>query len=355
MEQTPYEAESVLQELLERHPQLLRGDLMGHDAPRQFIIVSREISLVGEERGVGRIDHVFLDQEGIPTLVEVKRSSDTRIRREVVGQMLDYAANAVRYWPVEDVRARFEMTCAQQGIDPDERLAPVLGDEAADGYWARVGTNLKAGRLRLLFVADEISVELARIIQFLNEQMTPAEVLGVEVRQYVNETTGSRSLVPHVIGLTPRSRDRDGGNRRWDEQSFFEAIANSPTEAEVARRILMWANDVFPGIRWGYGKSTGSFYPRLFARSSGSLFVVQTNGTLLLRVGVIRTHQPYTEASEMAVLRETLGEIPGWEIPASANERWDIAMPLAPLADPQVFEMFTGAMEDAAQRIWDTQ
>ena len=31
----------------------------------------------------------------MPTLVEVKRSSDTRIRREVVGQMLHYAANAV--------------------------------------------------------------------------------------------------------------------------------------------------------------------------------------------------------------------------------------------------------------------
>jgi hypothetical protein len=37
----------------------------------------------------------------VPTLVEVKRSDDTRIRREVVGQMLDYAANGVVYWPGE--------------------------------------------------------------------------------------------------------------------------------------------------------------------------------------------------------------------------------------------------------------
>jgi hypothetical protein len=44
----------------------------------------------------------------VPTLVEVKRSSDTRIRREVVGQMLDYAANAVVYWPLERLRATFE-------------------------------------------------------------------------------------------------------------------------------------------------------------------------------------------------------------------------------------------------------
>jgi hypothetical protein len=37
------------------------------------------------------LDHLFLD---VPTLVEVKRSTDTRVRREVVGQMLDYAAYA---------------------------------------------------------------------------------------------------------------------------------------------------------------------------------------------------------------------------------------------------------------------
>jgi hypothetical protein len=38
-----------------------------------------------------------LDQDAIPAIVEVKRSTDTRIRREVVGQMLDYAANSVVY------------------------------------------------------------------------------------------------------------------------------------------------------------------------------------------------------------------------------------------------------------------
>ena len=40
----------------------------------------------GNEDGAGRwsVDHLFLDQDAIPTLVEVKRSTDTRIRREVV-------------------------------------------------------------------------------------------------------------------------------------------------------------------------------------------------------------------------------------------------------------------------------
>ena len=56
------------------------------------------------EEGAGSqfsLDHLFIDQDAIPTFVEAKRSIDTRIRREVVAQMLDYAANAIQYWTIE--------------------------------------------------------------------------------------------------------------------------------------------------------------------------------------------------------------------------------------------------------------
>src|SRR3954451_13322596 len=95
----------------------------------------------GSEGAAGRwsLDHLFVDQDAVPTLVEVKRSSDTRIRREVVGQLLEYAANGTRYWPVEQLRALFETSCATRGIDPDEALRDALGDEAdMDGWWAQV-------------------------------------------------------------------------------------------------------------------------------------------------------------------------------------------------------------------------
>ncbi len=49
------------------------------------MLVSREMNVPGEEDGGARwsLDHLFLDQDAIPTLVEVKRSTDTRIRRAV--------------------------------------------------------------------------------------------------------------------------------------------------------------------------------------------------------------------------------------------------------------------------------
>jgi hypothetical protein len=49
-----------------------------------------------------------------------------------------------------------------------------------DEFWSTVATNLKAGRVRLMFVADVIPPELKRVIEFLNEQMNPAEVIGLE-------------------------------------------------------------------------------------------------------------------------------------------------------------------------------
>ena len=125
----------------------------------------------GELDGASRwsLDHLFIDNDGVPTLVEVKRSTDTRIRREVVGQMLDYAANAVVHWPVERLRSQFEARCEQDGLDAEQELAGVIGpvgDDAA--FWTAVKTNLQAGRVRLVFVADVIPPELRRVVEFLN-------------------------------------------------------------------------------------------------------------------------------------------------------------------------------------------
>lgn len=44
--------------------------------------------------------------------------------------------------------------------------------------------NLRAARIRMLFLTDRMPTELRRIVEFLNGQMQPAEVLAVELRQY---------------------------------------------------------------------------------------------------------------------------------------------------------------------------
>lgn len=132
MEEAAYDAEKTLQELLAKYPDLLAGEQINVEEPRRWLLITREMAVPGDEDGAARwsLDHLFLDQDAVPTLVEVKRSSDTRIRREVVGQMLDYAANAVAYWPVDKIRARFEARCETDKTIPEKTLAELLGKKS---------------------------------------------------------------------------------------------------------------------------------------------------------------------------------------------------------------------------------
>ncbi len=212
--------ENQFQELLEKYPKLIPGSLINPENPRKWIVISREIGVPDEELGSNKwsLDHLFIDQDGIPTLIEVKRSSDTRIRREVVGQMLDYAANAVSYWSVNEIRAKFESFCDINNFDPEIQIQELTRNDNIEKYWEFVDTNLKTGKIKMLFVADKIPKELQRIIEFLNEQMTPAEVLGVALKQFGNDKI--KTLVPRVIGQTSSAQIKKGRKEKWTEETI---------------------------------------------------------------------------------------------------------------------------------------
>jgi hypothetical protein len=117
MNEQLYDSEDLLQTLLAKYPSLLAGSQIDAKAPRKWLLIGREFGVPSEEGGADQwsLDHLFLDQDAIPTIVEVKRSTNTTIRREIVGQMLDYAANAVVYWPVDRICSRFEVSSERQG------------------------------------------------------------------------------------------------------------------------------------------------------------------------------------------------------------------------------------------------
>lgn len=246
MQAASFATEDDFQRLLASFPELLAGDQIDTEVPRRFMLVAREKGIAAEEGGADRwsLDHLFLDQDGIPTLVEVKRGTDTRIRREVVGQMLDYAANSVLHWPLDTLRAQFGARCEVEGRDPAEVLQGLIGPEAdPEGFWESVRTNLQAGWIRLLFVADRIPHELRRVVEFLNRQMQPAEVLAVELRQYEGQglRPSCRSCLdarrPRRVGEAPRaalrSRSDTGTNRLSWRRSL--PVATRPSLRPRAR------------------------------------------------------------------------------------------------------------------------
>lgn len=248
MQEALYDSEALLQQLLAQYPDLLAGDQINSSEPRRFLLIRQEMAVPDDEDGAGRwsLDHLFLDQDGIPTLIEVKRSTDTRIRREVVGQMLDYAANAVEYWPVAAIRAEFQNTCSQRGADAANLIETLVGPgSSVDEFWQRVKTNLDAGRIRMIFVADEVPTDLQRIVEFLNGQMDPAEVLALEVKQFVGPG-GLQTLVPRVIGQTIAAERKKGvQTEKKPTSEVIQALFARAKAGEYTKDLCQET-----GIRW---------------------------------------------------------------------------------------------------------
>jgi hypothetical protein len=327
MAEQPYELEDHLQELVEQHPNLLARDQVDPDAPRRWLLLSREAAVPAEEGAAGRwsLDHLLLDQDAIPTLVEVKRSSNREIRRLVVGQMLDYAANAVTYWNVDTLRAAYEVSAVERGGNAEDEIAELVDDPELDydEFWERAKTNLRAGRIRLVFVADTIPTELQRIVEFLNERMSPTQVLAVEIRQY--RGGGEQTLVPRVLGQTAEARQRRAsssgrGARPWDAESFLAATtqATGEADAEVARRILDWAETAYSRIDWGNG-ARGRFTPGLdHGGRSYYPMHVWTTGKVAFQFYWMKGWPPFDTDDKRLELLRKLNEIPGIDFPENA-------------------------------------
>ncbi|MFJ5608090.1 hypothetical protein ACIQCJ_01630 [Streptomyces sp. NPDC093221] len=244
LEPAGFESEAEFQELLARHPRVLDFGSLADGQPLRLVLVTREMAVPTSPDGGSAywLDHLFVDADGVPTLVEVKRASDTRIRREVVGQMLDYAANGARYWPAALLQRSFEETCAADGRSLEEAYGELLGARAPEDFWATVEERLAAGQMRLLFVADRIPLELRAIVEFLNRQMRQTDVYAVELTQY-RGTGDVRVLVPRIHGEVATAAKSPSGRRtaqRTTRADMDAAIRTrlSPEPGLIATAVL---------------------------------------------------------------------------------------------------------------------
>ncbi len=264
MDESPYAAEDVLQRLLAEHPALLAGG--DGEGETQWLLIEREAGVPDREGGSDRwsLDHVFVDRAGVPTFVEVKRATDTRARREVVAQMLDYAANAPVHWSRDHLRTAFEARAGAPDV-AHALVTELTGNEDVDGFWQLVDDNLEARRLRLVFVADEIAPELRRIVEFLNEQMERTDVLALEVKQYVERGGDRATLVPTIIGDTGRAQAVKGRSSAPRAKLDAGAVRASLERIDDGprRRRLLELHDFFEGMegaRLSHGTKSVTFW-----------------------------------------------------------------------------------------------
>lgn len=238
--------EDALQTFFENYPQIIPGKQIdpGSDDPPRFALLRREMPVGGWS-----LDHLFIDQRGVLTLVETKLFQNPESRREVIGQIIEYAANATESWSGGGARQKATEFWSNQ--NPPEELDKILQNEFGEDldiedFWRKVEENLKNGKIRLIIATDELRPEVRRMIEYLNNEMQNTEVLGLELKFY-GEETESMVLVPRLVGQSQSAIDKKGSgeNVKWTVDKLKEAyaeLANNELGGKL-QKILNWAVD----------------------------------------------------------------------------------------------------------------
>lgn len=245
--ETAYVGEAELHTLLERYPEVLAESLSGGEQPRRLILIAREMVIPDAPGGNGRwaLDLLFLDQEGIPTLVEIKRNEDTRTRREVVAQMLDYAANGPAFWTKEVLRRTLENTQKNESTNKNyQTLSDFLGQDGdEESFWTNVMENLQSNRIRLVFVVDIAPPELERIARFLSNNLRNVEVFLIGVRRHL---IGKNQLLSANVLVNSSTQTGLGTALTTPSLDEWLTAFNKRHGAEsgtIARQIVDWMKE----------------------------------------------------------------------------------------------------------------
>lgn len=320
-----------LQRILELNPDLIPGEQINPYNPRRWLVVKREMPVPDPGTGNNRwsIDLFFLDQDAMPTFIECKRYNDTRAKREVVGQMLEYAANGHHYWSKDEMREYAQEAADNSGLSLEEQLKSLQPEEtdSVDTFFQRAQDNLREGQIRLVFFMEEAPQELKSVVDFLNKQMERSEVLLVEARQY--EHNGIKIVAPILFGFTEEARQvkrtvsvTSTQRRKWDKDSFFNDAREHLGEKDVQsiKSFFDKSQELKCEFSWGTGKINGSFSVKWPHIGNNSVFTVFSNGDITINYGSFNKNQEQKEF--IVLLKEELANRLSFSVPEDYERRY---------------------------------
>ncbi|MDY6969019.1 MAG: hypothetical protein SVR08_10265, partial [Spirochaetota bacterium] len=138
-----------LKRLLLGNLDLIPGDQIKPEDPRRWILIKDEMPVPDPSTGSNRwsVDLFLVDHDGIPTFVECKRHDDSRSRREVIGQMLEYAANGHYFWNSSELLELATKTAERNGLTLENYLNKLDSTMVeVDSFFEIVENNLKEGQ-----------------------------------------------------------------------------------------------------------------------------------------------------------------------------------------------------------------
>lgn len=258
--------------------------------------------------GHGPLDGLFIDKYGIFTILEVKRAADSRTRREVLVQLLDYgsAFNRITWRQLAAELLVYDSSNILEDteVEPDSVLAQkwfveLYGKNHAtepliDEFSQKIARNLEKGYIRLIDateIIDQTLVDLAHYVTHGNQSFSlglcelSIEELGESNKLYLNPHLkfSSNRFPSEAYDFSPRFRRK--GQREWNKETFMADLGDhaGAQAQETAEKIMDWVDSHKPGMypHWGKGISIGYFYPRVKADpQTRSLFALLSTGKI---------------------------------------------------------------------------
>ena len=334
--------EGWIQELIHNHPDIL--------PTKEIEAVFHPLIPIGREirTGGGSIDNLLISPEGYLTIVETKLWRNPEARREVVGQIIDYAKE-LNKWSFDDLNER--VIKFNQGNNNSDGLWSTVRkkaelDESEEIFFVdNVCKNLKRGRFLLLIVGDGIRESVEDMVEYLTQTPQLYFTLAlIELQVYkLNQNENSLIVIPQIVTRTTeieRAVVRIEGNYPVDtkvnietvqgteitkgnykrltiqEQEYFEQLEKNTNKeiVEVAKKIIKDCEDLELQVEW----LAASFTIRLTDPQGSGIKIpilnIDTNGRVKLGFsGGAFNNLGISRESSYSFAAETAALIPGIE------------------------------------------
>ncbi len=223
--------EAFLQELLFRFPETLPTDAIDA-AYAGAVPVCRELTTPA-----GYVDALYVNPLGRLTLAEFKLWRNPQARREVIGQILDYAKELAS-WGYEDLQREVSKTLKRTGNVLYELVREQVPDEAA--FVDRVTRHLKRGEFLLLIVGDGIREDVEHIVDFVQKHSGLHFNLALVEAALYRDHTGHIIVQPRVLARTEIIRRHVLETGLVGEVADVEDDGEQPLSAQEAENLQFW-------------------------------------------------------------------------------------------------------------------
>lgn len=319
LEDQGFDNEKLLQDVLEKFPEFIALDDLGVVEP--FIVIGREVATPA-----GYIDVLCIDGDGVLTVIETKLARNSQIRREVIGQVLEYVGQLSK-WTAHDViqaaNKYFKSVSDQESLKYNCLFELISGPDQ-DGeleleqMYELIGSNLRKGRIKVVIASDAIPDTLKDTVTFINS-FSNFDIYVFQIQSYIKDDL--KIFAPAVYGYTSKVNTGVHTDKvLWDEDGFFKHLESSEDDIRnTIKSLYEFCLEHGAEIRWGTGKVSASF--SMLVERNGltatvfSLYYNESSSYVSVNFGTMKRLFPDEVLDNF---RLDLNRLPGIEFPEQA-------------------------------------